>query len=471
MLVFTDTPGAIFNAWGRLGKIIVQMASYQASQLGNLKDNADNAIVQFEGEPDIQATLGAAYIDMLNAPGGIAGTLQTCASTYLNREVYRDTPRIAQNLTQINLLDSIQEMVYQMEQQGASVLAMTITTTVTPFTNNVQNTGNGAIVVSTKRPIDGRTLERCFSENLQILCTSDSYIGGSTEGNEGFTVTGEGDESDVFAFDWPLGSNSTQGYNCVDGSVSEGSGNFLSNSGYDAFTSNTPDDFTITVGTAGTQIFAETSLVFGSGKALRLLGDGTTLTAWTQEFDSATGTSQTLEPLTQYSYNVWVRRDGTAPAAGQLAVELIDGGGAIVQDAAGNNNQFTIDLTGLTVFYAPYGGSFRTPHVMPDTLKIRFRLTTGNALTSGRSVYFDRGGLGLSVQQYVGGPYLTLFSGSSPFVQGDFTLVGISNSFGSGGTLNTFQILVGRLISEFTTNDILIPSSATPTISDALITR
>lgn len=471
MINFNDVPGAYFDALGRLGKVLSEMRTYQAAQLGNLKTNADNAIVQYNAEPDIQAVLGGAYIGILNAPGSVAGTLQTMAVQYLNRVVFRDFPRNQQNLLQLNTPSSVSYLIQQMEEQGQTVLKQIVTATADLFTANANNTGNGAVVATVTRPVDGRDQENLYAEQLTVLCTSDSYIGGATEGNEGFTVTGEGDEPDQFAFDWPLGSNCNTVTTAIDGTVDQGSGNFLVNSGYDTWTGNTPDNWTIETGTAGTQIFKETTLTFGSGNALRLLGDGATLTAWYQPFDDTTGTTSTLDELTQYAYCVWVRRDGVAAASGQLAIELVDSSGNVILDAAGNANRFTIDLTGLTVFYAPYGGVFNTPHIMPDAYWIRCRLTAGNALTSGRSVYFDRGGLGVTTQLYTGGPALAVFSGSTAFVQGDYVYVTTTNGRGSGGTLDTFQTLWFLLYTEAQDNEILLPSSNAPTISDTLITR
>jgi hypothetical protein len=355
-----------------------------------------------------------------------------------------------------------------MKQQGATVRACTITATPTPFTANNLKAGNGAVVTSVRRPLDGVVLENAFAENVQILCTSDSYIGGATEGNEGFTITGQGNEPNIFAFDWPLGSNANVTTNAIDGDTNQGSGNLLTS--FVDWTSNVPDGWVLDVGTAGTSLIEETSLTFGTSSAARIVGNGSTLVRLSQEFDqSSTGTASTLAPLSQYGFNVWVRRDGTAPAAGVLAVELVDGGGTIIQDEAGNNCQFTIDLTALSTVYTPYGGAFRTPHVMPSAYSVQFRMTT--ALTNGRSIYLAKPSLGAMFQLGVQQIFMAVYSGSIPFEQGDFTSSATTNSRGAAGTLSTFQTLWYLLLPDAANNELLLPSSSSPTISDAMITR
>lgn len=471
MISFADAEGNLFNRLGRLGKVIDELIIYQAAQFTNLIDETDGIVPQFDTEPDIQAIVGGQYIGQLNAPGGVGGMLQSVAIATVSRMVFRDNPLYNLTLTQDATVESIYEIIRQMNVEGATILALTVTATPLPFAGfptAPANTGNGAVVVSVRRPLDGAVLQNSFTENVRITCTSDSYTGGAIAGNEGFTITGVGAQTNVFAFNWPLGSNGSASNNAIDGTADQSSGNYLVNSGWDTWTNNAPDNWEITVGAAGTNVVQETGNVFGTGSAIKLVGDGTTLITFRQQFDNDNGTPQTLTNLSQFAANVFVRRDGTTPSQGIISVELVDDGNNIILDQGGNACQYLIDLTALTVFYANSGGAFRTPEVMPDTYYIQFRMTV--ALENGRSVYLDVGALGNMAQLYTSGPYFAVFSGSIPFVFGDFTTCQVTNSFGAGGSQSTWQVVANKLLG-LQQLDILLPSSSVPTVSDQLITR
>ena len=437
----------------------------------NLINVSAGIVGQYNGEPDIQAAVGGAYISQVDTPGSTAGQLaQNIARQTINRMVFRDNPRLSQTLQSLTVDTSIREVIRQMNVLGARVLAATITATPGTFAALIPGgPGNGVIVSSVRRPFDGLVLENSYAENLLVTCSADSFTGGATEGNETLSVTGTGGQTNVFAFNWPLGSNARVSVNAIDGNVDNGSGNLLTNSGFNDWTSNVPDNFSLVAGVAGTTIAQESTLVFDGSSACRITGDaGGTLTQIRQEFNDGDGTAAELAPLSQYSFCVWVRRDGTAAAAGVLTVDLVDDAFAVINDQNGTPNSFTIDLTALSTSYTAYTGVFRTPVELPSTYYIRIRLST--ALTNGRSIYLDKAGLGLMTQVYTSGPFLSVHAGSIPFVLGDYATVAITNSRGAAGTLDTFQTLYARLFSEMINNELLLPSSSVPNISDTLIT-
>lgn len=466
MLSFANATGNLFNRLGKLGLLIKQFSTYQSSQLPNLIDVSNGVVGQYNQESDIQAIIGDAYIGLLNN-ATIGSLVQNMAARTINRMVFRDNPQISQTLTSQNILYSINEVIRQMRIMGATVLAQTITISAGSFTG-VGNgpVGNGVIVTSNKRPLDGLVLENAFTEKFTISCTNDSYIGGAVLGNESFILNGTGNQDNFFAFDWPLGSNASVSLSAIDGDVSNGSGNVLTNSGFEDWTSGVPDNFVVVV---GNNLQEESTIIYGNPpfKSIKLVGDGVTLTEFYQQFSSSSGTNATLSPLTQYACNMFLRRDGTVIPSGVLEVALVDSSGVVIQDEAGNGNLFTVDLTQLTTAFLPFSGSFRMPLILPDAIRIRWRLTT--AIGSGNA-YLDKFGLGLMTQSYTSGPFVSIFSGSIPFSLSDYAFVQVTNSRGSGGTLNTWQSLFARLFSNYVySNEILLPSSSVPTISDGLI--
>lgn len=465
MLSFTAGIGNLFPRLGKIGLIVKQTRSYQASQKTNLTDTTNGLVAQYNTESDLQAQIGSAYISLLNSAGSSVGSLAgNLAQATLNRMVFEDSPGPNQTLSQVNLTYSLSILISQMKTAGASVLAMMINTTTTQFVSLLTNIGNGIVVASTKRPLDGLVLENSFAENLIATCVGDSYSGGSIAGNEPFRISGTG-TAGPFDFNWPLGSGALTSLSAINGNANNSSGNLLTNSGFETWSANIPGNFTIETGAS--TIFKEASITYDGIAALRLLGDGSTLSILSQTFGSSSGTFGTLQPQTQYSVNLWARRDGTAAGAGQLTVELTDSSGVVIKDANNANNSFTIGLTALTTVYTSFSATFRTPVLLPTSPKIRLRLST--ALTSGRSVYFDKLSLGAMTQAYTSGPFIAIHAGSIPFAKNDLASVAVTNSRGAAGTLSTFQTLVSQLFPQMLANEYLLPSSSSPTISDSVL--
>lgn len=460
-----------FNRLGKLAAVGVNLRSYQNTQLTALTNTTTGAVAQYNAESDLQSEIGSQYISMLNSPDSIGGQMASVAADTVNRAVYRDSggaggPRYNQTLQQNNTTASLEEIIRQMKAAGASIQVQAVTATVNAFTG----TGNGQINVSTRRPVDGLVQENLYAETILLRCNNDSYTGTATAGNEGFRVTGQGIQTDSWAFNWPLGSNCSLSLRAIDGNTNNGSGNVLTNSGFNTWTgsgsSSTLNNWTLVAGAYGTNITKETGTVYDGAACIALTGDGTTNANITQTFDNSSFTLGELDPLRQYSFCMWLRRDGVAAAAGVLTIDLIDGSNNVIQDANSVNNSFTIDLTALTTSFVAYTGVFRTPTVLPATQKIRIRLTT--ALTSGRTVYLDKASLGLMSRCYLGGPYVAVHAGAVNFVTTDYGYVATTNDRGNQTNLASFGPFFQRAFG-MTGLDLLLPSSATPTISDTAL--
>lgn len=464
MLSFGTQTGNLFPRLGKLALLIKQMRSYQLAQYANMTDATNGVVAQYDSESDIQALIGSTYISNLATPESIAQTAQSIAQQTINRMVFRDNPQISQTLQSLNVNTSIQEVIRQMKLQGATVLTQTITATPGVFVGY----GNGVLVFSTIRPSDGVVLEHTLSETLTATCVQDSYSGGAIAGNESIRITGTGNQSDLFAFNWPLGSNAQAQTSAVSPSASN---NILANSDFTTWNtdSNVPDKFTLVTGVSGVNTLRETGLIYGtSPSALKIVGDGSTKVSLTQQFGVSTGTPVGLRQSSQFSFNIFLRMSGAAITNGVLTIDWIDRNGTVIQDAAGRDNSVDFTLSNLNTVYSPFNVSFRTPIIMPDTMFIRYRLST--ALNSGSSIYLARSTMGVMQQIYANGPYVCCHSGGSNFVIGDYSLNTITNSRGVGGTQDTWQTAFMKLLNPFVlSNGYLLPSSNTPNISDNLI--
>jgi hypothetical protein len=466
MLSFSNAPGNFFNRIGTLGQLVKLASAYQGNLLPALTSTSTGVVAQYNGESDLQAQVGNAYVGILNGAGSsIGGLVQSLAQQTLSRMIFRDNAQLSQTLQGVQVNSSIAELIRQMNIAGAKVLAMNVSSTLNPFVG----TGNGISVASTIRPFDGRTLENSFSETLTIRCIADSYLNGALPGNETFSVTGQGAETNVFAFDWPLGSNCSINLQAINGAASASQGNLLTNSALFNWSNSQPNNYVVDSGLG--ILNQENTITYNGPYALRITGNGATLLQLRQQFNSSTGTVTALQPITQYSFNVFLRNDGVSPAAGTLVVDLVDGNMNTIADAGQNLNTFTVSLTTLTQFYTAYNVVFRTPEILPAQQFLRIR--NGVALSSGRSVYLANSSMGIMSQLYGVGPYVSVHSGSIPFVAGspqpDYAYVSTTNSRGAGGTLSTFQTLMSQLFPQMYQTGYLLPSSSVPSISDTLI--
>jgi hypothetical protein len=320
------------------------------------------------------------------------------------------------------------------------------------------NSGTGVVVASLYRG-DGLTQQHAFAEVAELLITADGQGGGggATAGGEPWQYAGDYAAGGVLGHDWPGYSGALASGNVVD-SQARGA-NLLTNSGFEDFTlANVPDGWTMG-GTPGTHFGSEASAVHRGAAALKFVGDGAT-------FTSASQAVTTLKPNTLYAANLFLRLSALT-GTGVLRVRLDDGSGGTVADDQAAANSFTVAATSLTTSYAAFSGVFRTPRVLPATVKLVVELSS--ALPSGKTLYIDSLALAPMTQLYAGGPALAVFRGAADFAAGDRFLVTVSNDRAGvsyGGTWQScFQRYFGTDGLEF-----LLPYSGSPTVADSLIT-
>ena len=464
---FYGAVGDFFNRFGSYANLLKEVRVYQLAQFQNMTNLTDGVTAQLDTEPDIQAIMGSSYLGVLQGSGQIALNQATqLAKATINRMVFRDNPQLNQTLTSANLLASIVEVIRQMNEQGATVLKMTVSATPGNFTG----VGNGTLVASVVRPQDGLTQENAFAENITVTITNDSYAGTATAGNESYRATGVGIQTDLSAFNWPLGSNAVAQSSVIDGNSDTANGNLLVNSGFDTWngTGGFLSNWELVTGTLGVTISQETSSVYDGAACVALTGDGSTKVRWRQKFNDTGGTTTELGTYMQYATNVYLRRGAAAPSQGVLRVSLTDVDGAVIQNIAGTDCVLDITLSSLTVNYTAFKAMFCTPDILPDDVYLDIQLTT--AIDAGKIVFVDKLGFGLPFRFYPGGPYLAVFAGSVPFLAGDYATCAVANSRGAGGTIDTLQTAWYRLVyPEVAVNELQLPSSTVPSIPDSVI--
>jgi len=358
-----------------------------------------------DGVVDVQASL-----QNVDAAG-----LADLAINMLIDQVHADNP-----LPSLSLSVAMAEFIRQLKAGGYYVEANSVAAAATQS----GLIGNGTVVVSTKN-VFGYEMQNLIPEDLEVRVLSATSL----------RVQGQAVTANRLQPAWPTGSGADETYTPV---IPDSADSLVTNGSFDAFTTNSPDDWTVDTGTPGTTIGEEASTVYrAGGKALKITGNGSQLTKISQDLAAV------LEPHTQYALSFVCRMDSD-PAAGAFKVDLFDGS-AVINDEAGTANELAFSLTsGLSSGWVRKNVTFRTPDPLPASCKLRLFLTT--ALTTSRVLRIDD--LTLSVMRQPSGddrtPYLQFPDGSTPYSVDD-------NAPDGTGTfkITTTNNMVGKIQKAF----------------------
>lgn len=442
----------LFTQIGRIGRIAYVVAGGQAgvpaaytSLFAQYADHEYTGILESQAD-SFTRRAGA---------GSVMGPLVTLARQTLLDAVATDAP--SQGRT-VEL--ALAELVRQMTADGKSVADCTVSVTPAALTGN---TGDGALVTSTKRG-DGLIQQNAVAEEARLVCTRDSYASGATAGLETFRFLGaDPGRAATWDYDWPGGSGADGSFTAISPGVdASGSNNRLTNSDFEDWTSSAADNWLLSSGAWGTDA-VQSATAHGGTYSVNV--PATKTPTIYQAFDSSTGTTATLAPLTSYAVNLWLRRVSAALTTGTLVVELTDSGGTVVADEAGTNNTFSIDLTTLTTSWAAFNGVFRVPAVPPATLRLRLRVS----VAGDNDFLIDDVAMGGLFAPYRASPGYAVFAGATPWAIGDGWDATVANNRAGASYGATFQTLFDRLFGTAAAG-VIVPYSGTETQADTLIT-
>jgi hypothetical protein len=472
MAVTLTGTGGLFTRLGKLFGLAKTIRTHQRAIAPTAATATDGVRAIFSAYASTAGTLPMATDlvraltdeDMLaNASTGALVMLRTAAERTLIEMVDADT-----ELPRKTVEEAVRELAKQMVASSDSVVQTTYTVGSPSYGS--ANVGNARIIVSTeacKIIKDGVTFSTklldypCIrAETLTFNCMRDSRAASLTRGEEVWHITGERSYPNLDRR-WRTGSGTSMMLPGSTAAHDAGGGpamNVLTNSDFEVWESNLPVQFTLTTGTAGTHV-ASTSTAMRGNYALRLLGDGSTLTTLRQRFTSSDGTHGRIMPDTLYLISLWVRHDGTAPAAGVLQVACVDGSGSTL----GSSMFCSVTLTGVSSTYAHFSASMVSPIDVPSTAYLQIKLTT--ALSNGREVYVDEVMLLPMARLAAGGPAVAIVAGSTDSVRGDLATVAISTS-----TSGEFNLEFDRMFGLYESG-LALPASASTsaTISDTLV--
>jgi hypothetical protein len=448
---------ALFARLGRIGHLNYVANVHQAA----LPTTFDGLFDLFTSQPDRQWVLDLqnAYDSLLVTPIGGLDTGTVTAQRILFETIKADNPAAASSVPA-----AVAELIRQMVDNSESVSACSIAV----GTSDIGTPVGDGVVVSTKLRGDGLIRQNIIQEDATLVCELDSYSGGATAGQEQFRFTGAEQVAGRLSYDWPGGSGASFPFLAIDAAATASdTGNLLTNSDFETYTvANTPDNWVIESGIAGTQILESTAAPYSGLANLRFVGNATAA-AISQTFgDATTGTGPTPLPEYNYALSFWAKVN-TAPAAGNLRIELTNADNSAILDTSGGSNVFNLNLTTAATTWTNYTATFRFPRSVPAGAKIRVRLST--ALSVASSLDLDFGALGAMQTPYPGGPSVAVFAGSTPFARGDGWTVAATNNRNSASYLATWNAFIDRLF-QLRENGLQLPYSGSPTQDDTLIT-
>lgn len=340
------------------------------------------------------------------------------------------------------------------------------TVTVGSVTPSASNVGNGTVLVTkildgSQAPLIGALPNIRYnglnselavtSETMTLVCTADSQTGGAQEGGERFSWNGNIAPQTL---DW-LDEGSGQGP-----SVTVMNGQSLLNDGsfenWQGAGNNTPSSWTITGGTAGTNIFRGSGAgnVHRGTYSLQLTGDGATATIGVAQLVNVSG----LKPRQRYVLSGRIRSSGV-PASGQINI-LFSGTGY----TAAGSEQISIaaasfPTSAFTSANSLFNFSINLPFPLPSDGTWQLNIQITGTLSNGVSVYFDS--FALKTVDYHGGVGLVACAGSNRFAKGDKFTFSLTND--AAGVWQSFMRRYYRFQLPSTT-------AGMETISDALAT-
>lgn len=379
------------------------------------------------------------------APSAWVQSLFAIASDYVTSQADRDTALPDRTLTA-----ALTELIRQMRSSGDSLNRPTTTATVTADSGNV---GDLTLTVSLTDG-DGYPLDCVFAESLRATVTSDRGTG-ATEYSEGIQILGDAAAAEG-DYNWPAGSGAGAFLSATDAAQTT----LVSNGGFETWTvTDTPDDWTIDVGAATTQVQRQAAAARRGSYGVRFVSDGSTLTAIQQ------ATSVTLTPLTVYAVT-FSAKINTLSGTGTVRLSLWDDdANAVITDAQSVANSTSVGVnggSGIDTTWKSFTAFFRTPKKVPTNTTLRLEFTTSPP--SGRTVDFDLVALTQPTQLYPGGPHAVAFSNATSPVVGDAWTIAVTNSLGTSSLVrNCDRFFQTRQLG------LKLPTSGSPTVSDALV--
>lgn len=434
----------------RIGRIAYAVNTHGTTAATTLPAELKNIVDPYEAV-DYTAQIVGIYGTYANLQAAEVGTRQTLAdystATLLDRDTVLEQLGVEADITQV-----LVALIRQMGIDSQTVRKCVVTLgTVTAAAGNI---GNGTVLLTTtldgfNPPIVGAPVSLNYngllsqlavtSETMAFACTADSYRDGTTAGGESFSWSG-GLATQLL--DWQ-----TEGSGVGPSLTVAGTAGLVTDGSFENWqNTNTPINWTIDNGTAGTTILRSSAEFYRGVYALAIVGNGSAATI---------GVGQAISPSTlqgRRMYNVSFRLKASATAASGAFNCQFTGTGY----TAASTEKVDIAGGSLPTTWTLYNFFISLPANLPSDWRLVIRAT--GTLTAARTIWVDS--VCLAPVTYHGGVGAVVVPGSAPFVAGDQLSATVANDNASA-----WQTYFRRAYS------VQLPSATNPaqTILDSLI--
>lgn len=358
--------------------------------------------------PDAENDWLASYVSRRSTLAGIAAA----------RLTDRDTVLLEIGATSSGLSEVLAKFIEQMDADSESINASASTVgsvsahgdnlgngtiLVTPLLDRVTSPGSRAGVTFPAHHMYGDlTSELVIAETMTLRCASDSFVDRVAEGAESFLWEGE-------LADAQHGVASQEGSGSI-GSVTSIHGNtasYLANADFESFAvADTPDNWEIVTGTAGTHINESSgSNAYHGSKGLNFTGDGALATIEVSQAIPAASVTAGK----RYCVTARVKADATI-AAGTLTI-ILKGTGYTAATA----EKIEVAHGSLPTSWTLYHFFVLMPLELPSDLELS--IAWGSTPTDTKNLYIDD--IGFGEVTYGAGLGVVAVRGSDPFVRND----------------------------------------------------
>lgn len=417
-LTYTGTNG-LFT---RLGTIIYMMDAIRAHQT--------NLRTLFANIQDEYASTDRYMIDQLSGKleeriaeaGSVLDDVRAAAEKTLVEMCFAEAQVSTTNaMRSKTVIDALVWLIRQMDADTKTIDGTTIGKS--SLTLGASNNGNGTFTYLFDAPniLLGSTADwpNIRTELMEVRCVQDAQDGAVNSGSEIFEIRGQPSYPPL-DYRFPAGSGTTMRMTSLCANVDQGGRyqNILRNSDLEDWTSNIPDGFTVSSGTAGTD-FISTTTAFRGTNGLRAPA---TSTVWKirQQLGSQSGTLARLTPDRPYVIAFAAKKD--AGATGTIRVSVQDSSGNIISSGAFAISQSVATLTTSWVIYSL---TIRAPRVIPTDTYLVVEATTGVATAA---AYIDEVILAEMPTIAPGGQALAIISGSSNWFADDYANYSFTNN-------------------------------------------
>ena len=450
----------VFNRLGRLFDFAVAVRAHQTT----LRSEYEDSMSEYsDSTRDLVDKLTSNIERRIDEAGHIVSDIRDDARKTIIEMMDDDT-----SLEQFGLRQAVAELIRQMRDAGTpeTVSRPSAGYVTLPANNKATaasgNTGDGIMLLSDIAPLGELTntahvldSPNIQTETITATCLDDTNTRNIQEGREAFEIRGQRSTSRLDE-EWPKGTGTRLRIQAADASTDGGRGpglNVCTNSDFEDFTSDAPDNWTIETGSAGTHVLAAGAGWRGSN-ALKLVGDGSTTTRLTQNLRTTAGTLGGINPDRPYTITAAIKYATAVPTA-SLVISVRNSGGTILHDSiVGRAMQLTVTSASLTTSYQIFSAVVYSPVAISKGAEIDIRFSGNQANTS--EVFVDGLTIAEMHRESLTGLGFQIVPGATDFVKRD--------EFSASVTNNISAVNGGRFAQEFdrifdmTTLGLVLPS-------------